>query len=91
MANEILRNYQNIRDFFCLDEAPTYSDSMVENRELYEAQEETISHLKLQLKERDETIFQLRTRLLEEMKISTNETIRYTDFDSHIFSDYLIV
>lgn len=70
MANETLRNYQNIRDFFCLDEAPSYSDSMVENRELYEAQEETISHLKLQLRERDETIFELRTQLLEEMKIS---------------------
>lgn len=78
MANETLRNYQNIRDFFCLDEAPSYSDSMVENRELYEAQEETISHLKLQLRERDETIFELRSQLLEEMKISVNETNQTT-------------
>ena len=65
MSNNILKNSQIVREFFCLDEAPIYSESMEECRAIFEAQEETIAHLKLQLSNRDETI------LAYEKKISS--------------------
>lgn len=32
MANELTRNAQAVKDFFCLEEPPTYSDSLEECR-----------------------------------------------------------
>lgn len=68
MVNETLRNSDLVREFFCLDEPPTYSDNMEECKSIFEAQEETISHLKYQLETRNNTILGLQQKLLIEMK-----------------------
>ncbi|CAD7076883.1 unnamed protein product [Hermetia illucens] len=67
MANHELRNASVVREFFCLDEPPTYSDSMEECRAIFEAQEETIAHLKLQLKHKDDLILSLQQKLRNEI------------------------
>lgn len=66
MANNELRTSNIVREFFCLDEPPTYSESMEECRAIFEAQEETIAHLKLQLKRKDEQILSLQHKLRNE-------------------------
>lgn len=68
MANETLRNSQAARDFFCLDVPPTYSDNIEESRAIFEAQEETINHLKMQLQTKDETIISLQQQLNNEIE-----------------------
>lgn len=68
MANEHLRTSQVVRDFFCLDEPPTYSESMEECRAIFEAQEETISHLKLKLRAKDDIIRTLQQQLNSEIE-----------------------
>ncbi|CAO1298621.1 unnamed protein product [Diamesa tonsa] len=55
-----------VREFFCLDEPPTYSESMEETKAIFEAQEETIAHLKMQLKSREDTILNMTHSLLLE-------------------------
>ncbi|XP_049819422.1 sorting nexin-16 isoform X2 [Aethina tumida] len=44
---------QDIQDFFCLNEAPVYSDTNDESRIVLEALEETINDLKQQIQEKD--------------------------------------
>lgn len=59
LLNPEMRSCPVVREFFCLDEPPTYSESMEETKAIFEAQEETIAHLKMQLKSRDELISNL--------------------------------
>lgn len=66
MASEQLRNSQIVRDFFCLDEPPAYSESMEECRAIFEAQEETIAHLKMQLRAKDDVIMTLQQQINDE-------------------------
>lgn len=73
MGNETLKSSQIVRDFFCLDEPPPYSESMEECRAIFEAQEETIAHLKIQLRAKDEFILSLQQQLLSERQ--KNETM----------------
>lgn len=73
MGNEQLRKSQVVRDFFCLDEPPDYSESMEECRAIFEAQEETISHLKLKLRAKDDIIRTLQQQLNSE--IEKNEVL----------------
>lgn len=68
MANETYRNSQAVRDFFCLDEPPTYSESIEECRAIFEAQEETINHLKMQLRAKDEIILSMQQQLNNEIE-----------------------
>ena len=63
IANEIYRNSKPVRDFFCLDNPPTYSDSIEECRAIFEAQEDTINHLKMQLRTKDELILSMQQQL----------------------------
>lgn len=58
-----MRNHPAVRDFFCLDDPPIFSDSIEENRAIFEAQEETIAFLKLQLKSKDDVIENLQSEL----------------------------
>uniref|UniRef100_A0A6B2EG73 Putative sorting nexin 16 n=1 Tax=Phlebotomus kandelakii TaxID=1109342 RepID=A0A6B2EG73_9DIPT len=67
MAEENLRSCQFVREFFCLDEPPTYSESMEECRAIFEAQEETIAHLKLQLRNKDALLVNLEQKLMMEI------------------------
>ncbi|XP_055529056.1 uncharacterized protein LOC129721035 [Wyeomyia smithii] len=62
-----MRTCPAVREFFCLDEPPTYSESMEESRIIFEAQEETISHLKQQLQTKDELIAALQAKVASEI------------------------
>lgn len=59
MGNESMRKCSVVREFFCLDDPPLYSESMEECKAIFEAQEETIAHMKMQLKAKDELIANL--------------------------------
>ncbi|XP_030381233.1 uncharacterized protein LOC115629056 [Scaptodrosophila lebanonensis] len=67
MAKEELRKCKLVREFFCLDEPPSYSESMEECRAIFEAQEETIAHLKLQIQSKNDLILSLQQKLREEL------------------------
>lgn len=56
LGNPEMRKSSIVREFFCLDDPPTYSESMEECKAIFEAQEETIAHLKMQMKAKDELI-----------------------------------
>ncbi|ALC40554.1 Snx16 [Drosophila busckii] len=68
MALEQLRKCKLVREFFCLDEPPSYSESMEECRAIFEAQEETITHLKLQIQHKNDFILNLQQKLSDEMQ-----------------------
>lgn len=74
MANEQLRACKAVREFFCLDEPPTHSESMEECRAIFEAQEETISHLRMQINSKNELILSLQQKLRNE--IGEKEVLR---------------
>ncbi|XP_053966269.1 sorting nexin-16 [Anastrepha ludens] len=67
MAKEELRKCKLVREFFCLDEPPSYSESMEECRAIFEAQEETIAHLKVQVNSKNELILNLQQKLRDEI------------------------
>ncbi|XP_062535697.1 uncharacterized protein LOC134204906 [Armigeres subalbatus] len=67
MGDDAMRTCPVVREFFCLDEPPSYSESMEESRIIFEVQEETISHLKQQLQTKDELISALQAKLASEM------------------------
>ena len=62
-----MRNTTIVKEFFCLEEPPAYSESMEECRAIFEAQEETIAHLRSQLQSKDELINVLQKKLVIEM------------------------
>ncbi|XP_066600534.1 sorting nexin-16-like isoform X2 [Prorops nasuta] len=51
LSNTILIGNTSVREFFCLDEPPTLSDTAEESRAIFEAMEDTIYHLRKQLRE----------------------------------------
>jgi sorting nexin-16 len=59
LSDHEMRKCIEVRDFFCLDDPPNYSESIEDCKVIFEAQEETISHLKMQLKAKDEIILNL--------------------------------
>lgn len=86
MTREQLRQCKLVREFFCLDEPPSYSESMEECRvsraglntittsvillflqAIFEAQEEMIAHLKLQIQNKNDLILNLQRKLGVEM------------------------
>uniref|UniRef100_A0A182J210 Uncharacterized protein n=1 Tax=Anopheles atroparvus TaxID=41427 RepID=A0A182J210_ANOAO len=67
LGDELMRSCTAVRDFFCLDEPPSYSESMEESRVIFEAQEETISQLKQQLQTKDDLVHALQTKLATEL------------------------
>ncbi|XP_011181548.2 sorting nexin-16 [Zeugodacus cucurbitae] len=76
MAKEELRKCKLVREFFCLDEPPSYSESMEECRAIFEAQEETIAHLKVQINSKNELILSLQQKLRDE--IAEKEQLKNT-------------
>uniref|UniRef100_A0A182LXB0 PX domain-containing protein n=1 Tax=Anopheles culicifacies TaxID=139723 RepID=A0A182LXB0_9DIPT len=66
LGDDAMRTCQAVRDFFCLDEPPSYSESMEESRVIFEAQEETISQLKQQLQAKEDMVQVLQTKLATE-------------------------
>uniref|UniRef100_A0A182QT55 PX domain-containing protein n=1 Tax=Anopheles farauti TaxID=69004 RepID=A0A182QT55_9DIPT len=67
LGDGAMRTCQAVRDFFCLDEPPSYSESMEESRVIFEAQEETISQLKQQLQAKEDMVQVLQTKLATEL------------------------
>lgn len=63
LGHSEMRNNPVVREFFCLDDPPFYSESMEECKAIFEAQEETIAHLKMQLKAKDDLISNLSQEL----------------------------
>lgn len=63
LRNPDLRRCGIVREFFCLDDPPSYSESMEECKAIFEAQEEIIAHLKLQMQAKDELIASLSREL----------------------------
>lgn len=59
LGNAEMRKSPVVREFFCLDEPPLFSESMEDCKAIFEAQEETIAYLKMQLKAKDEVITNL--------------------------------
>lgn len=66
LGDDLMRSCTAVRDFFCLDEPPSYSESMEESRVIFEAQEETISQLKQQLQTKEDLVSVLQTKLATE-------------------------
>uniref|UniRef100_A0A182WJU3 PX domain-containing protein n=1 Tax=Anopheles minimus TaxID=112268 RepID=A0A182WJU3_9DIPT len=66
LGDDAMRTCQAVRDFFCLDEPPSYSESMEESRVIFEAQEETIAQLKQQLQAKEDMVQVLQTKLATE-------------------------
>lgn len=64
----MLRSSPPVRDFFCLDEPPAYPENTEECRAIFEAQEDTINQLKMQLRAKDETVSTLQQQLQTEME-----------------------
>ncbi|XP_035907753.1 uncharacterized protein LOC118510265 isoform X1 [Anopheles stephensi] len=67
LGDDAMRTCQAVRDFFCLDEPPSYSESMEESRVIFEAQEETIAQLKQQLQAKEDMVQTLQTKLATEL------------------------
>ncbi|XP_050074694.1 uncharacterized protein LOC126562276 [Anopheles maculipalpis] len=67
LGDDAMRTCQAVRDFFCLDEPPSYSESMEESRVIFEAQEETIAQLKQQLQAKEDMVQVLQTKLATEL------------------------
>nr|CAD7415983.1 unnamed protein product [Timema poppensis] len=65
---ELLCSYSSVRDFFCLNEPPSYSDNVEESRALFEALEETIFHLRYQLHEKELSLENLKAALESETR-----------------------
>jgi sorting nexin-16 len=77
LSHSEMRSCSAVREFFCLDDAPTYSDfESQECKAIFEAQEETIAHLKMQLKTKDELI----GNLSHELNIQRQQNEYMTSF-----------
>jgi len=59
LDNAEMRKSPYVREFFCLDEPPGFSESLEECKAIFEAQQETIDHLQMQMKAKDEIITNL--------------------------------
>lgn len=60
LNNAEMRKCSTVREFFCLDEPPSFSEEISEDcRMVVESQNETIAYLQLQLRAKDETIANL--------------------------------
>ncbi|XP_076285826.1 sorting nexin 16 isoform X2 [Lasioglossum baleicum] len=66
LSSPILIGTACVREFFCLDEPPALSDTAEESRAIFEALEDTIYHLRQQLRERD-TALAAETALCNEL------------------------
>ncbi|XP_017881534.1 sorting nexin-16 [Ceratina calcarata] len=56
LSSPVLVGTACVREFFCLDEPPALSDTAEESRAIFEALEDTIYHLRQQLRERDSAL-----------------------------------
>lgn len=56
-----------VQDFFCLNEPPACAESLEESHAIFEALEETVYHLRCQLKEKELELNKARTLLAEEI------------------------
>ncbi|KAL1456932.1 hypothetical protein WDU94_001617 [Cyamophila willieti] len=57
-----LMSTPSVRDFFCLDEPPIYSDCVEESRAIFEALEDTIYNLRQQVREKQAELKKVHTK-----------------------------
>ncbi|XP_066995024.1 sorting nexin-16 isoform X2 [Anabrus simplex] len=55
-----------VKDFFCIGEPPSYAEGVEESRAIFESLEETIYHLRHQLKEKESELSKVRSSLVNE-------------------------
>ncbi|KAG8335842.1 Sorting nexin-16 [Homalodisca vitripennis] len=69
---------QNIRDFFCLDEPPSFSEIGEESRAIFEALEETIYQLRRQLRLKETEIMNMRMSVTgaQEKAVTISQTLK---------------
>uniref|UniRef100_A0A1B6LPP7 PX domain-containing protein n=2 Tax=Graphocephala atropunctata TaxID=36148 RepID=A0A1B6LPP7_9HEMI len=77
-SDKDLLGSRNIRDFFCLDEPPTFSEIGEESRAIFEALEETIYQLKRQLRLREAEIMNMRMAVTgaQEKAVTISQTLK---------------
>lgn len=73
ISNEHLLRLRKVREFLCLDEPPAYSDCKEKSRAIFEAQEETIAHLKYLLNAKNDIVEALQRELIS--AIEKNEIL----------------
>lgn len=77
--NQKLLGSSAVREFFCMDEPPSYIESGEESRAIFEALEETIYHLRKQLHDKDRELEVLRFGISERLQKSVLLTQRIID------------
>ncbi|XP_034231954.1 sorting nexin-16 [Thrips palmi] len=63
LDNPHMRASQSVREFFCLDEPPSYADTVEESRPIFDALEETIYHLRCQLRDKEWELRQMQKKM----------------------------
>jgi len=67
LEHQVLCTSPSVQDFFCLNEPPSCAESLEESHAIFEALEETIYHLRCQLKEKELELKKARTLLAAEV------------------------
>ncbi|XP_076386066.1 sorting nexin 16 isoform X2 [Megachile rotundata] len=75
LSSPLLIGTACVREFFCLDEPPALSDTAEESRAIFEALEDTIYHLRQQLRERDAALASERS-LCNELRKKLHQLLR---------------
>lgn len=80
VASSELMNTPSVRDFFCLDEPPIYSDCVEESRAIFEALEDTIYNLRQQVREKTAELKKANAKLEKQGSILSDfiSTVRTT-------------
>ncbi|XP_014471784.1 PREDICTED: sorting nexin-16 isoform X2 [Dinoponera quadriceps] len=76
LSSPILIGVSCVREFFCLDEPPVLSDTAEESRAIFEALEDTIYHLRQELRERD-TALASEKALCNEFRKKLHQILRH--------------
>ncbi|XP_024936547.1 sorting nexin-16 isoform X2 [Cephus cinctus] len=77
LSCSVLTGTACVREFFCLDEPPALSDTVEESRAIFEAMEDTIYHLRQQLRERDAALA-AETTHSNELRIKLHQLVQRT-------------
>lgn len=79
----------SVRDFFCLDEPPIYSDCVEESRAIFEALEDTIYNLRQQVREKTAELKKANSKLSEQSALMGEfiSTVRVTSDQCDSCSD----
>ncbi|KAF7988690.1 hypothetical protein HCN44_001263 [Aphidius gifuensis] len=75
LSSPILISNTSVREFFCLNEPPALSDTAEEARAIFEALEDTIYHLRQQLREKDAELI-AEKKITNELRIKVEQLLK---------------